>query len=346
MFDSLSKLLATAAVIGCVAGFVGAPAQAEETKTLKISHQFPASQGDEGDFRDRLCRKFAEEVEKRTNGQIKFEIHPNGSLVKATSQVSSVRKGALDMTLVPLAYGGGEIPAVNITLMPALVSSYEEGMRWKDAPIGKELNKILEDKGIKLLTWIWQGGGTASIGKAVLVPDDVKGMKARGASREMDLMLKEAGAAVTSMPSSEVYAAMQSGVLDAAVTSSTSLMSYRLQEFAKNLTTARDKTFWFMLEPLLISMATYDALTPEQQKIIVEVGASLEPFALEEAKKDDERVAVVFKEAGAQVHDMNQQQFNQWRKVAEQSAYKDFAERVKNGQELLDMALAVEQASR
>jgi TRAP-type C4-dicarboxylate transport system substrate-binding protein len=178
------------------------PAHAQQAKVLKISHQFPASQGDEGDFRDRLCRKFAQEVEKRTNGQIRFEIHPSSSLVKPTSQFSALRKGALDMSLVPLAYGGGEVPAVNITLMPAAVASYEEATRWRGARIGKELDNILEEKGIKLLTWVWQGGGIASIGKAVLVPDDVKGMKARGASREMDLMLKAAGAAVTSMSSS------------------------------------------------------------------------------------------------------------------------------------------------
>ncbi len=323
-----------------------APAHAQQAKVLKISHQFPASQGEEGDFRDRLCRKFAQEVEKRTNGQIRFEIHPSSSLVKATSQFSALRKGALDMSLVPLAYGGGEVPAVNITLMPTTVSSYEEGMRWKDARIGKELDKIVEEKGVKILTWVWQGGGIASIGKAVLVPDDVKGMKARGASREVDLMLKAAGAAVTSMPSSEVYAAMQSGVLDAAVTSSTSLISYRLQEFSKNLTTARDRTFWFMLEPLAISTAVFKSLTPEQQKIFMEVGASLEPFGLEEAKKDDQRAAEIFQKAGAQVHDMNDEQFKQWREVAKASAFKDFADRVQNGQELLDMALSVEQAQR
>ena len=128
------------------------PAHAQQAKVLKISHQFPASQGDEGDFRDRLCRKFAQEVEKRTNGQIRFEIHPSSSLVKATSQFSALRKGELDMSLVPLAYGGGEVPAVNITLMPTAVSSYEEGMRWKDARIGRELDKIVEEKGVKLLT--------------------------------------------------------------------------------------------------------------------------------------------------------------------------------------------------
>jgi TRAP-type transport system periplasmic protein len=342
----LTTFLKQGAIFAIVSLLSVLPAHAQQAKVLKISHQFPASQGDEGDFRDRLCRKFAQEVEKRTNGQIRFEIHPSSSLVKPTSQFSALRKGALDMSLVPLAYGGGEVPAVNITLMPAAVASYEEAMRWRDARIGKELDNILEEKGIKLLTWVWQGGGIASIGKAVLVPDDVKGMKARGASREMDLMLKAAGAAVTSMPSSEVYAAMQSGVLDAAVTSSTSLISYRLQEFTKNLTTARDRTFWFMLEPLVISKTVFDALTPEQQKIFVEVGASLEPFGVEEAKKDDQRAAEIYQSAGVQVHDMNEEQFKQWREVAKSSAFKDFAERVKNGQDLLDMALSVEQAQR
>ena len=331
----------TLALAGLLGGGIAPAAHAADAKVIKISHQFPASQGDEGDFRDRLVRKFAADVEKRTNGQVKFEIYPASSLIKATSQISALRKGALDMGLVPLAYGGGEIPELNIGLMPTLVADYAQGMAWKDAPIGKELEKVLEDKGIILVTWIWQGGGIASLSKAILVPDDVQGLKARGASKEMDQMLKAAGAAITSMPSSEVYAAMQSGVLDAAVTSSTSLISYRLQEFSKNLTTARDKTFWFMLEPLLISKDVYDTLTPDQQKIVREVGASLEPFGTEEAKKDDERVAEVFAAAGAQVHDMNEAQFNKWREVARESSFKDFAERVKNGQNWIDMALAV-----
>ena len=273
-----------------VASLLGVlPAYAQQTKVLKISHQFPASQGDEGDFRDRLCRKFAQEVEKRTNGQIRFEIHPSSSLVKATSQFSALRKGALDMSLVPLAYGGGEVPAVNITLMPTVVSSYADAMRWKDAPIGREIDKIVHEKGIKLLTWVWQGGGIASIGKAIVVPDDVKGMKARGASREVDLMLKAAGAAVTSMPSSEVYAAMQSGVLDAAVTSSTSLISYRLQEFTKNLTSARDRTFWFMLEPLAISATVFDVTDARAAKDLCRGGRK--PGAVRLGGSEDGRPA-------------------------------------------------------
>ncbi|MEY4729531.1 MAG: transporter substrate-binding protein DctP [Pseudomonadota bacterium] len=312
-----------------------------EIKTLKISHQFPAGTLDDGDFRDRLCRKFAAEVEKRSNGSLKVEIYPASSLVKTNSQIGALRKGALDMSLVPLAYGGGEIPETNIGLMPTLVTSYEQGLRWKDAPIGKELTKALEDKNIKFVTWIWQGGGIASSKGPVVKPDDVKGMKIRGGSKEMDLMLKSAGAAVTAMPSSEVYNAMQSGVLDAAVTSSTSLISFRLNEFTKNVTSARNKTFWFMLEPLLISKAAYDSLTPEQQKIVMEVGASLEKFGMEESKKDDQQMVDIFSKAGAKAADMDEATFNQWRAIAKTSAWKDFADNVKNGKALLDMAEAV-----
>jgi TRAP-type transport system periplasmic protein len=312
-----------------------------ETKTLKISHQFPAGTLTDGDFRDRLCRKFAAEVEKRSNGSLKVEIYPASSLVKTNSQIGALRKGALDMSLVPLAYGGGEIPETNIGLMPTLVTSYEQGLRWKDAPIGKELAKALEDKNIKFVTWIWQGGGIASSKGPVVKPDDVKGMKIRGGSKEMDLMLKSAGAAVTAMPSSEVYNAMQSGVLDAAVTSSTSLISFRLNEFTKNVTSARNKTFWFMLEPLLISKAAYDSLTPEQQKIVMEVGASLEKFGMEESKKDDQQMVDVFTKGGAKAADMDEATFDQWRAIAKTSAWKDFADNVKNGKALLDMAEAV-----
>jgi len=157
----------------------------------------------------------------------------------------------------------------------------------------------------------------------------------------MDMMLKEAGASVVNMPSSEIYNAMQSGVIDAALTSSTSLISYRLYEFAKNVTTARKKSFWYMLEPLVMSKSLFDSLTPEQQKIVLEVGASLEKFGMEEAKKDDQRMAKVYAKAGAKVHDMDEKTFERWREIAKRTAYEDFVKKVKNGKELLDMALSV-----
>src|SRR4051812_41229989 len=283
-----------------------------QAKVIKISHQFPGGSIDTGDFRDRLTRKFGAEVEKRTGGSLRFEIYPGSSLMKTVAQFSALRKGALDMSLYPLAYAGGEGQELNIGLMPCMVTSYEQGFAWKKAEIGRELTKLLEARGVKLITWIWQAGGTASRVKPVVVPDDVKGLKVRGGSREMDLMLKEAGGIISSVPSNEIYPAMQTGSLDAAVTSSTSLISFRLEEISKALTSGRGKSFWYMLEPLLMSKSTFDALTKEQQKAVQDVGQELESFATTSAKADDAAVADVYRKVGAKVADMDDAVIGRW----------------------------------
>ncbi|HUN67374.1 MAG TPA: TRAP transporter substrate-binding protein DctP [Burkholderiales bacterium] len=316
-------------------------AGAADSRVIKISHQFPGGTIESGDFRDRLTRKFAAEVEKRTNGSLKFEIYPGSSLMKTVAQFSALRKGALDMSLYPLAYAGGEVAELNIGLMPCMVTSYEQGFAWKKAEIGRELTKLLEAKGIKMVTWIWQAGGTASRGAPVVEPNDVKGLKIRGGSREMDLMLKEAGGIISSVPSNEIYPAMQTGSLDAAVTSSTSLISFRLEEISKSLTSGRGKSFWYMLEPLIMSKSVYDSLSPAQQKTITEVGQDLETFATSSARVDDEAVVAVYKRAGAKVADMDQNTVNRWRKIAETAAWTDFAKRNAECERYLKMAKAV-----
>lgn len=313
------------------------PAWAQNS-TLKISHQFPGGTINEGDFRDRLTRMFAAEVEKRSKGSLKFEIYPGSSLMKTNAQFSAMRKGALDLSLVPLSYAGGEVPEVNIGLMPGLVTSYEQAYGWKNAEVGKELNRILNEKGIVLISWIWQAGGMASRTKPVIDPEDAKGMKIRGGSREMDLILKAAGAAVVSLPSNEIYAAMQTGAMEAALTSSTSLISFRLEEVSKALTTGRAGAYWFMFEPLMMSKAVFDRLSKEQQATILAVGAELESFALNAAKADDAEVANVYTKAKAKVVDLNQAALKKWQAIARTTAWKDYGERNENCAKLLKLA--------
>ena len=201
---------------------------AQAAAELKISHQFPGGSATEGDFRDRLCRRFSAEIAKRSNGALKGTVYPGSSLMKTNAQFSAVRKGALDMTLVPLSYAGGEVPETNIGLMPGVVTSYEQAVSWKKAEVGKALANILADKGVLIVSWIWQAGGVASRSKPIIEPEDAKGLKVRGGSREMDMVLKAAGSTVLTLPSNEIYAAMQTGALDAAMTSSTSLISLSL----------------------------------------------------------------------------------------------------------------------
>ena len=305
---------------------------------LKISHQFPGGTIDAGDFRDRLCRKFALDVEARTKGALKFQIYPGSSLMKTNAQFSAMRKGALDMSLYPMPYAGGEVPELNLGLMPGLVTSYEQAATWKNPEIGKALTELLLEKGIVIVSWIWQAGGVASRSAPLVNPEDAKGMKVRGGSKEMDMILKAAGASVLSLPSNEIYAAMQTGAADAAMTSSTSLISFRLEEVSKHLTTGRGKAYWFMLEPLMMAKSVFDKLPKDQQQAIMQAGVEMEKFGTEQARIDDKQVADIYAKAGAKVYDLDDKAIKKWQALARDTAWKDFADKSPNCARLLKLA--------
>ena len=308
------------------------------SQSMKISHQFPGGSVMEGDFRDRLCRMFAADVEKRTRGSLKFSIYPNASLMAPNAQFSALKKGGLDLALVPLSYAAAESPEANIGLMPGLVTSYAQGYGWKNAEVGKELTRILAEQGLVVVSWIWQAGGVASRGAPIIAPEDARGMKVRGGSREMDLILQEAGATIVNVPSNDIHGAMKSGALDAAFTSSTSLISFRLQDVSRSLTTARSGGYWYMLEPLMMSKTVFDRLSRDQQAAIMAVGADLEKFALRMAQGDDAAVANVYARAGARVVDMDRETLTKWQDMARTTAWASFAARNENCARLLALA--------
>ncbi len=314
---------------------------AKAATALKISHQFPGGTIDKGDFRDRLCRMFVQEVGKRSGGDITAEIYPNSSLIKTNAQFSAMRKGALDISLYPMPYAGGEVPETNIGLMPGLVATYEQGLKWKKEPVGKALTAFLADKGIILLTWVWQAGGVASRSRPIVAPEDAKGMKVRGGSREMDMVLQTAGASVLSVPSNEIYTAMQTGACDAGITSSTSLISFRLEEVSKALTSGAGASYWFMLEPLMMSKSVFDALPKPHQDIIMAVGAELEEFGKKGAQDDDTEVAKVYEKAGAKVSPLDISIVSKWRDIARDTAWKDYGAKTATAANLLKLASEV-----
>ncbi len=328
-------------------GALAAPAVIAATRmgsaaqVLKISHQFPGGTIDEGDFRDRLCWKFAAELEKRTGGALTMQVYPNSSLMKTVAQFSALRKGALDLSLYPVSYAGGELPETNIGLMPGLVSSQKQGAAWKSAPVGQKFTSFLADKGVVIVSWVWQAGGVASRSVPIVNPEDAKGLKVRGGSREMDMVLKAAGASTLSLPSNEVYAAMQTGACDAAITSSTSLISFRLEEVSKSLTTGRGKSYWYMLEPVLMSKQVFDALPKDQRDTIMAIGAELEQFGTQEAVADDQKVADVYAKKGAKVHDLDDAIVDKWRAIARETAWKDYAQKTPLSAELMKLAESV-----
>jgi len=327
-----------------IAGAVAAPAViamsrlGSAAQILKISHQFPGGTIDSGDFRDRLCRRFAAELEKRTDGALTAQVYPNSSLMKTVAQFSALRKGALDISLYPISYAGGEQPETNIGLMPGLVSSYKQGAAWKKSEVGKKFSDFLAEKGVVIVSWIWQAGGVASRSASIVNPEDAKGLKIRGGSREMDMVLQAAGASTLSLPSNEIYAAMQTGACDAAITSSTSLISFRLEEVAKTLTTGRGKSYWFMLEPLIMSKQIFDALGKDHQDAIMKLGVEMEEFGTKEAMADDQNVAEIYSKKGAKVLDLDEATVDKWRAIARDTAWKDYASKSPLSAELIKLA--------
>jgi TRAP-type C4-dicarboxylate transport system substrate-binding protein len=211
-------------------------------------------------------------------------------------------------------------------------------LRWKKQPVGKALTDFLADKGILLLTWVWQAGGVASRSRPIVAPEDSKGLKVRGGSREMDMVLQAAGASVLSVPSNELYAAMQTGACDAGITSSTSLISFRLEEVSKALTSGAAASYWFMLEPLMMSKSIFDGLPKKHQDIILTVGAELEAFGKKGAQDDDIEVAKVYQKAGCKIAALDVAMVGKWRDIARDTAWKDYGAKTATAANLLKLA--------
>jgi TRAP-type C4-dicarboxylate transport system substrate-binding protein len=168
----------------------------------------------------------------------------------------------------------------------------------------------------------------------------VKGTKLRAAGKKFEFMMREAGASVTSMPSSETYHALATGVLDTMLTSSASFVSYRLYEVLKYINAPRDFSIWYMAENLCISTSTWNKLTPDQQKVFLEVAEWMhENWIYQNFKSLTDNLVKEYTKAGVEIHYMDKAEFDEWLRFAKKTAWKDYAETVKGGQELLDLAV-------
>ena len=306
-----------------------------KSMTLKVSHQFAA-----GDVRDKMAKVFGDKVTEMTKGEIKFRYYPAKSLYKPKEQWDALRKGALDMSVFPLDYASGKVPQLSITLMPCGVTSVAQGMTWRNKPIGKKVGKLMEDNGVKNLVWAWFDGGVGSKTRQIILPADVKGTKLRAAGKKFEFMLREAGASITSMPSSETYHALSTGVLDTMLTSSASFVSYRLYEVLSYINAPRDYSIWYMAENLIISKKTWARLDPDQQKIFLEVAEWMNAnWVVPNFKSLVDKLIADYTKAGVKIHYMTKEEFDQWLKFAQQTAWKEYANKVEGGQEYLDLAL-------
>ncbi|MGB5649882.1 MAG: TRAP transporter substrate-binding protein DctP, partial [Sedimenticolaceae bacterium] len=276
------------------------------------------------------------------NVGVEIQVYPGKSLFKPKEQWGAMTKGKLDITAFPLAYAGGRHPEFNLTLMPGLVKNHDHAQRLNKSEFMKRIKQVMDEAGVMVLADTWLAGGMVSTKECTLVPDDVKGMKFRAAGKAFEQMLQAAGASITSMPSSEIYSGLQTGVLDGAITSSSSLVSYRIYEQVKCLTAPGENALWVMYEPILMAKSSFAKLNPEQQAELMKASAEAEKYAHTASIEADKKLVEAYKKAGVKVVEMSAEQAAMWRKIADTSSYKAFAENVEGGQELLELALSVE----
>src|SRR5258707_12825609 len=150
-----------------------------------------------------------------------------------------------------------------------------------------------------------------------------------------------AGASIGSVPSNEVYNALQTGVADATDTSSGSFVSFRIYEQVKCLTAPGDNALWFMYEPVLMSKKSFSRLNKKQQEVLLGAGKKSQQFFAEKAKGLDDEMVKVFKDHNVDVVTLTAAEYDQWLRVAGKSSYAEFAKEVQNGRKLIDEALSV-----
>src|SRR5213080_1689758 len=304
---------------------------------LRASHQFP---GGKGDVRDEMLQIIAREA-KAANVDLDVQVFPGAALFKPNEQWNALVNGQLDISSFPLDYASGKVRDFGATLMPGLVRSHDRAARMANSPFMKDIKAKIEKAGVIVLADAWLAGAVASKKGCIRKPEDIKGVKIRSAGPTFAAMWQAAGASIVSIPSNEVYNALQTGVAEATDTSTGSFVSFRIYEQVKCITAPGENALWFMYEPVLMSKRSFDRLNKQQQEILLKAGKKAEEFFNQATKKLDDDMVDTFKKNNVEVATMSQAEYDAWLKIAQESSYKEFANEVPDGKKLIDAALAV-----
>lgn len=245
--------------------------------TLKLGHiadpQNPYAQG---------AQKFADLVAEKSGGTIKVEVYPSSQLGNQRDLVEGLTLGTLDLTMTSTAVLGNFHPQIAVFDLPFIFRDREHAFKALDT-VGMEISKDLEEKGMKVLAFYENGvrNMTNNI-RPIRVPEDMKGLKIRVMEQPIYIaMMKALGANPTPMAFGELFTALQKGVVDGQENPAAHIYTKRFFEVQKYISLTEHT---YSAEPLVVSMITWNKLTPEQQTIIQE--------AAEEARDWQRQLAI------------------------------------------------------
>ena len=306
---------------------------AKAEKILRLTLQLPATH-----HLGINVQSFADEVNQKTNGELKVEIYPSAQLYKDKEVPQAVASGAVEMGVASLTRFVGTIPAVDLFYVPFLFSS-EDAIKKavaKDSPVRGPLDAAIAQTGARVLWWQAYGGAVfLSNDLDLRSPADLKGKKVRVFSKTLGSLVEAAGGAPTSISGSEQFLAYQRGTVDVGITGVTAVKQRKLYQVMNTLTATSNMIDIEFI--VLINEKVWNDLTPEQQEVVSAAAARVEKELRDEMSKL-EADAFAFVSDKMKVIELTEAEMSQWRKLAEPVVEEYVKTAGELGQQLVDAA--------
>ncbi len=253
-----------------------------------------------GNPRHEASVKFAEVLKAKTGGRIEVQVAPSAQLGDDAAMVTALRTGALDMSANSQGAVANAVPEYNAFGMPFLFSSPAAAFRLLDGPLGKELAERTAEKGMVLLG-TWDNGirHMTNSKRPISKVEDMKGLKMRVPpdATLVDIM-KSLGADPQQIKFSELYVALQQGVVDGQENPLVNIHASKLYEVQKHLALTSHQ---FQMTPFLMSKRSWDRLSDADKRAVNEAAAEATALQRRLSQEADDKLLADLKSRGVQV---------------------------------------------
>jgi len=290
---TLFALAAVAAAFG---------AQAQATK-LTLGHGAAP-----GNPRHEAAVLFAERVKAKTNGRIEIQVAHSAQLGDDAAMITALRSGTLDISANSQGAIANVVPEYAAIGLPFLFSDVQKAWQLLDGPVGEELTKRTAAKGMVVLGYWDNGIRHVTNGKRpIKAPADMKGLKIRTPPDTMTMDIVQAmGADAQQIKFSELYVALQQGVVDGQENPLANIASAKLYEVQKYLSLTGHK---YEATPFVMSKRTWDKLAAADQKIFQDAANEATQLQRRMSKEADEKLVAEIRGKGVQIDTVDRKPF-------------------------------------
>ena len=251
----------TAALAGAALAAMSISARAETT--LRITSQLPMKS-----HIGQNLRMFKDEVERRSNGELKIEIYDSAQLYKDKEVPQAVGSGSIEMGTASITRFAGTVPAVDIFHVPFMFNSADMVRKAvaRDSPVRRPIDAAILETGSRVLWWQAYGGAVMlSKDGPLKTPEDIKGKKVRVFGKTLGKFIETLGGSPTLISGSEQYLAYQRGTVDAGMTGISGVKSRKLWQVMDHITVTNHADIEFLV---LINETVWQGLSDRHKNIV------------------------------------------------------------------------------